>query len=247
MFGLVGQSNNFASYLGAALLSVAILHSRNVLGAAATGLMALLLSTGMALSGSRASWGYMAINLVLIPLLLRRGSPEAAGKVLRVAAFAFTVFALVQVVNLYTDVLTGPEGRTPSAGERLAKYLESENASGEGSIRIQLFLYAWLMFLSNPILGAGFGEYGWRAFELAPDLPGPVTAGLDRPRHSLFLQLLAETRIAGFVCIAVPLVPWLYRMPWRHLTPARCLPLAAPPTIALPTTFHFPLWHANFL
>jgi len=247
MFGVIGQSNNFANYLGAALLSVAILHSRNVLGAAATGLMALLLSTGMALSGSRASWGYMAINLVLIPLLLRRGSPEAAGKVLRVAAFAFTVFALVQVVNLYTDVLTGPEGRTPSAGERLAKYLESENASGEGSIRIQLFLYAWLMFLSNPILGAGFGEYGWRAFELAADLPGPVTAGLDRHSHNLFLQLLAETGIAGFVCIAAPLVAWLYRMPWRHLSPARCWALGVLAIMGLHSMVEFPLWHANFL
>ncbi len=247
MFGVIGQSNNFANYLGAALLSVAILHSRNVLGAAATGLMALLLSTGMALSGSRTSWGYMAINLVLIPLLLRRGSPEAAGKVLRVAAFAFTVFALVQVVNLYTDVLTGPEGRTPSAGERLAKYLESENASGEGSIRIQLFLYAWLMFLSNPILGAGFGEYGWRAFELAAGLPGPVTAGLDRHSHNLFLQLLAETGIAGFVCIAAPLVAWLYRMPWRHLSPARCWALGVLAIMGLHSMVEFPLWHANFL
>src|SRR6267143_5293718 len=210
MFGVMGQSNNFADYLGAALLSVAFLHSRSVLGAAATGLMALLLSTGMALSGSRTSWGYMAVSLVFGPLLLRRGSPEAAGKVVRVAAFAFAVFALVQVLNLYTDVLTGPEGRTTSAGERLAKYLESDNASGEGSIRIQLFLYAWLMFLANPILGAGFGEYGWRAFELAAGLPEPVTAGLDRHSHNLFLQLLAETGIAGFICVAAPLVAWLY-------------------------------------
>jgi len=247
MFGIMGQPNNFANYLGAALLSVAFLHSRNVLGAAATGLMALLLSTGMALSGSRTSWGYMAINLVLIPLVLRRGSPEAAGKVLRVAAFAFAVFALVQVVNLYTDVFTGPEGRTPSSGERLAKYLESDNTSGEGSIRIQLFLYAWLMFLSNPILGAGFGEYGWRAFELAADLPGPVTAGLDRHSHNLFLQLLAETGIAGLVCVAVPRALWLYRMPWRHLSPARCWAIGVLAIMGLHSMVEFPLWHANFL
>src|SRR5258705_200179 len=51
MFGVIGQSNNFANYLGAALLSVAFLHSRNVLGTAAALLMALLMATGMALSG----------------------------------------------------------------------------------------------------------------------------------------------------------------------------------------------------
>jgi len=246
MFGVIGQSNNFANYLGAALLSVAFLRSRGVLGAAATGLVALLLSAGMALSGSRTSWGYMAVSLVFIPLLLRRGSPEAAGKVFRVAAFAFAVFALVQVLNLYTDVFTGPEGRTPSAGERLVRYLDSDNAGGE-RIRVQLFLYAWLMFLSNPILGAGFGEYGWRAFELAASLPGPVTAGLDRHSHNLFLQLLAETGIAGFACVALPLASWLYRMPWRHLSPARCWALGVLAIMGLHSMVEFPLWHANFL
>jgi O-antigen ligase len=246
MFGVIGQSNNFANYLGAALLSVAFLRSRSVLGVAATGLMALLLSTGMGLSGSRTSWGYMAVSLVFVPLLLRRGSPEAAGKVLRVAAFAFAVFALVQVLNLYTDVLTGPEGRTLSAGERLVRYLDSDNASGQ-RIRVQLFLYAWLMFLANPILGAGFGEYGWRAFELAAGLPGPVTAGLDRHSHNLFLQLLAETGIAGFACVGVPLALWLYRMPWRHLSPARCWAIGVLAIMGLHSMVEFPLWHANFL
>src|SRR5712671_2212503 len=246
MFGLIGQPNNFADYLGIALLSVAFLHSREVLGAVPACLMALLISSGTALSGSRTSWGYMAVSLVFVPLLLRRGSPEAAGKVLRVAAFAFAVFALVQVLNFYTDVFTGPDGRTPSAGERLVRYLDSDNAGGE-RIRIQLFLYAWLMFLSNPILGAGFGEYGWRAFELAANLPGPVTAGLDRHSHNLFLQLLAETGIAGFVCVAAPLVAWFYRMPWRHLSPARCWALGVLAIMGLHSMVEFPLWHANFL
>jgi len=247
MFGVIGQPNNFANYLGAALLSVAFLHSRNVLGTAATLLMTLLMSTGMALSGSRTAWGYMVINLVFIPLLLHRDSPEAAGKVLRVAAFAFVVFSLVQVLNLYTDVFTGPEGRTSSAGERFAKYLDSDNASGERPIRIQLFLYAWLMFLSNPILGVGFGEYGWRAFELSMGLPGPVTAGLDRHSHNLFLQLLAETGIAGLLCVAVPLASWLCGMPWRHLNQARCWALGILAIMGLHSMVEFPLWHASFL
>ena len=247
MFGVIGQSNNFANYLGAALLSVAFLHSRNVLGTAAALLMALLMATGMALSGSRTSWGYMGISLIFIPLLLRRDSPEAAGKVLRVAAFAVVVFSLVQVLNFYTDVFTSPEGRPYSAGERLFRYLESDSASGERTVRIQLFLYAWLMFLSNPILGVGFGEYAGRAFELAGSLPGPVTVGLDRHAHNLFLQLLAETGIAGFLCVAVPLASWFYRMPWRALTSERCWAIGVLAIMGLHSMVEFPLWHADFL
>ncbi|HYQ93582.1 MAG TPA: Wzy polymerase domain-containing protein [Burkholderiales bacterium] len=247
MFGLIGQPNNFADYLGIALLSVALLHSREVLGAVPACLMALLIASGMALSGSRTSWVYIVINLVFIPLLLRRDSPKAAGKVLRVAAFAFVVFSLVQVLNLYTDVFTGPEGRPYSAGERFVRYLWSDNASG-GRIRAQLFLNAWLMFLSNPILGVGFGEYGWRGFELSMNLPGPVIAGgLDRHSHNLFLQLLGETGIAGFLCVAVPLALWLYQMPWRQLSPARCWVLGVLAIIGVHSMLEFPLWHASFL
>jgi len=247
MFGFVGQPNNFANYLGTALLSVAFLHSRSVLGAAPALLMTLLISAGMALSGSRTSWGYMIITLVFVPLLLRRDSPEAAGRVLRVAAFAFVVFSSVQLLNSHTDVFTGPEGRPHSAGERLVQNFESDSASGVRPMRIQLFLYAWLMFLSSPLLGVGFGEYAWRAFELSMDLSGPVPAGLDRHSHNLFLQLLAETGIAGFLCVAVPLASWLYRMPWRHLSPARCWALGVLALMGLHSMVEFPLWNANFL
>ena len=180
MFGLVGQSNNFADYLGAALLSVAFLHSRKVLGATPALLMTLLMSAGMALSGSRTSWGYMVIYFTVVLLLYRGGSREEGKGILRITLFAFTVFLLVQVLNVYTDVLTGPEGRPDSAGERFVRLLESDGSSGERPIRIQLFLYAWMMFLSKPILGVGFGEYAWRALELSMDFPGSVPAGLDR-------------------------------------------------------------------
>jgi O-antigen ligase len=247
MFGSIGQPNNFAEYLGVALLSIALLHSRKVLGAAPALLMAGLVSTGMALSGSRTSWGYMVIILAFIPLLLRRDNPEAAGRILRVAAFAFVVFSLVQVLNLYTDVLTGPEGRPHSPAERFARDFESDSASAKQPVRMQLFQYAWLMFLSSPLLGVGYGEYAWRALELSADLPGPVTPGLDRHSHNLFLQLLAETGIAGFLCVAVPLVSWLYRRPWRHPNPERCWVLGVLAIMGMHSMVEFPLWHANFL
>ena len=247
MFGLVGQPNNFANYLGLGLLSVAFLYSRKALGASAALLMAVLIAAGMALSGSRTSWGYMVIGLALIPLLHRGGSPEEAKRLLRFALFAVVVFVSVQILNLYSDVFTGPEGRPDSSGERFIRYLEVGGGTGERPIRLQLFLYAWLMFLSSPLLGIGFGEYAWRAFDLAADLSGPLPPGLDRHGHNLFLQLLAETGIAGLLCVAVPLVWWLYRIPWRRLTPAGCWALGVLAVIGLHSMVEFPLWHANFL
>src|SRR5256885_5618200 len=103
------------------------------------------------------------------------------------------------------------------------------------------------MFLSSRILGVGFGEYGGRAFDLSMILPGPIPGGLDRHSHNLFLQLLAETGIAGFLCVAVPLASWFCRMPWRHLSPAYCWALGFLAIMGLHGMVEFPLWHANFL
>src|SRR5439155_23220680 len=221
MFGTVGQPNNFADYLGCAVISVAFLHARNSLGLLPALLIALPLAAGMALSGSRASWGYFAIALAIVPLLRLGGHPPEARRILQLACLALPVFLLVQILNLYTGIFVGPEGRPSSSGERLISYLEVAGA-GERPIRFQLFLYAWLMFLSHPLLGVGFGEYAWRAFELSAQLGSASPPGLDRHSHNLFLQLLAETGIAGLSCVAIPLVSWFWRLPWRSLTPDRC-------------------------
>jgi O-antigen ligase len=247
MLGTVNQPNNFADYLGCALVSVAFLHARNALSALPTLLISFPLAAGMALSGSRGSWSYILVAFALVPLLRLGGHSQEAKRVLRLACLSFAVFLLVQVVNSYTGIFAGPEGRPHSSGERLIRYLEIDGGTGERPIRIQLFLYAWLMFLSNPFFGIGFGEYAWRAFELSASLQGPFPQGLDRHSHNLFLQLLAETGVAGLLCVAIPLASWLWRTPWRNLDPERCWAIGVLAVIGLHSMVEFPLWHANFL
>jgi O-antigen ligase len=247
MFGTVNQPNNFADYLGCALVSAAFLHARNALRLFPALCIALPLAAGMALSGSRASWGYMVIVAALVALVRLGGHSQEAKRLLQLGSFAFAVFLLVQVLNFYTGIFEGPEGRPISSGERLIRYLEIGVGIGERPIRVQLFQYAWLMLLSNPLLGVGFGEYAWRALELSADLPGGVPPGLDRHSHNLFLQLLAETGIAGCLCFLVPLASWLWRTPWRNLNPERCWAIGVLAVIGFHSMVEFPLWHANFL
>ncbi len=247
MLGTVGQPNNFADYLGCALVSVAFLYARNALSSFPALFIALPLSAGMALSGSRGSWGYIVVAFALVPFLRRSGHSQEAKRVLQLACLTFAVFLLVQVLNFYTGIFAGPEGRPNSSGERLIRYLEIDAGTGERPIRIQLFLYAWLMFLSSPFLGIGFGEYAWHAFALSASLQGAFPQGLDRHSHNLFLQLLAETGIAGLLCVATPLASWLWRTPWRNLHPERCWAIGVLAVVGLHSMVEFPLWHANFL
>jgi len=244
MFGTVNQTNNFADYLGCALISVGFLHARRALGFIPVFILALPLAAGMALSGSRGSWGYMAIVFALALLLRLGGHSQEARRVLLLASAAFTIFLLVQLLNSYTEILAGPMGKPLSSIDRLA---DPRNMEFGGTGRGQLLLYARLMFLSHPFLGVGFGEFAWRAFELAADLSGPVPPGLDRHAHNLFAQLLAETGIAGFLCFAIPLAFWFWRTPWRALSPERCWAIGVLGVIGLHSMVEFPLWYAHFL
>lgn len=244
MFGTVNQTNNFADYLGCALVSIGFLRARGALGLLATIALALLLAAGMALSGSRGSWGYLGIVFVLAYLLRSGGHAQPAKRVLQVAAAAFAFFLAVQFLNAYTEILAGPFGKLHSSADRL---IDPRNMEFGGTGRGQLLLYARMMFLSHPVLGAGFGEFAWRAFEIAGDLPGVVPPGIDTHAHNLFAQLLAETGIAGMLCFAIPLGIWLWRTPWRGLSEERCWAMGVLAVVGLHSMVEFPLWHAPFL
>jgi O-antigen ligase len=247
MFGTINQRNHFADYLGCALVSVAFLYGRKALSLYLAALAALPLAAGMALSGSRAAWGYVATIFVVAFVLRRAGGADGSRKVLHFAVLAFAAFALVQLLNSFTGIFAGPEGTPDSSVQRLVQDLETDTGSSEHAIRIQLLRYAWLMFLDHPLLGVGFGQYAWFSFDLAGSLPGSFPSGIDRHSHNLFIQLLAETGIAGLLCISVPLASWFLRTPWRALSPERCWALGVLGVVGLHSMVEFPLWHANFL
>lgn len=99
------------------------------------------------------------------------------------------------------------------------------------STRIPLWIAAWKMFLAAPWFGHGPGMFsllyetyladvrlpGWVLFE--PDVHAPWP-------HSLYLELLAERGLAGFVCVAAG-VHLAGRLLWRVPPGARQLGAAA--------------------
>jgi putative inorganic carbon (HCO3(-)) transporter len=70
---------------------------------------------------------------------------------------------------------------------------------------------AWGMFLSSPLIGVGYGNFGG-LFEL----PGE---DIRRDVHNIYLQLLAETGVLGFAIFFL-LVAVALRLAWRQF----CLP-----------------------
>lgn len=102
------------------------------------------------------------------------------GLVLAIIAMNFLTF--IPVVKRLTDTVIG--------------VLNGEDiSSGRG----KLYAFAWELFRNHPVLGVGWSQY--------PDLMvGVVTKITPMDVHNIYLQLLAETGIVGFVLMVVPMV-----------------------------------------
>ncbi|HYL92815.1 MAG TPA: O-antigen ligase family protein [Alphaproteobacteria bacterium] len=73
-------------------------------------------------------------------------------------------------------------------------------------IRLLIYSSAWKMFLSAPVLGIGYGNF---RSHLTPLMGGNVSDVWDT--HSLYLKLLSETGIAGFLCFMALVVVLIRR------------------------------------
>ncbi len=79
--------------------------------------------------------------------------------------------------------------------------------------RAVLWYTAWTLFLSSPLHGVGFGTFSLIADHYLPQLPD-LEAGLQV--HNIYLELLAETGILGFISFFV-LVAATFREARRQL------------------------------
>ena len=85
------------------------------------------------------------------------------------------------------------------AVDTLARYNRGEDYS---SGRFRLYTWAWKLFQENTLLGIG-----WGAFRATT--PGNVTLARPMEAHNIYLQLLCENGVVGFVCFfALFLIFW---------------------------------------
>lgn len=71
----------------------------------------------------------------------------------------------------------------------------------------QLIQEAWQIFTAHPLLGAGWGQFGWQDFLLAEIYPNH-TGWIQHP-NNLILHLLAETGLVGASIVVVGLLCWV--------------------------------------
>jgi O-antigen ligase len=256
-YGNFGQNNHFADYVTLALISVLYLQIKRRVRWHAGALCCAAFLYALSLSGSRATWIYLAAALAL-SLWFRSRSQEPA---LRRAAVAIAVllplFGLLQYAMTHYGlaVRAGLPGAavvpvTPidRIAMELARGVLPQTGGSAMGTRVYMWHQALLMWSRAPLLGIGFGQYAGVFFAQAAELARYHIPNYDRNAHNALMQLLAETGLAGAGLVGAGLAGWLIGLR-RHIsaTAESWWMLGLLSVLFLHSMIEYPLWHANFL
>lgn len=239
VFANIGQTNQFANYTGLAIASLLfLLASRQWPRMLLLGMLPVLLFA-LALSGSRSSWLYLGA-LAVLALGFYWRTRDAEHRILVVVALLLLPgFALVQAVAQLPWLVA----QVPPilVNERLF-----ETASGI-NVRLVLWQEAWQMFLQDPWLGVGFGQFSWHHFQLAALSPTWSYAGLFNQAHNLVMHLLAEMGSPAVLLLITGVGLWLSAFVRQEMTLSHWWVLALLSILGIHSMLEYPLWYFNFL
>lgn len=117
------------------------------------------------------------------------------------------IFTLLLFIVILFGYIMAPPTYFDEVNSITSENTES-NKYGTGSQRIYAWKIGWRIFLDNPIIGVGQGNYPWRVGE-TEDMMGvqwQTRSLAGRAAHSLYFTLLPELGIVGtilFVCLIV--------------------------------------------
>ena len=247
VYGNIGQTNHFATYISLALASLIFLFSASRIPVWVAILLALPLLFVLALSGSRSPGVYLFAVLVLSILLYWRGTLCTEGDVakrrLLMASFLQIIGFVFMQWLVQTSLFVTSTG-TVTGVERI--FDQATNSS----IRFYLWKEAWHMFLQSPLLGVGAGQFAWHHFQLAAVFKNPEIIGIYNNAHNIVLHLLAETGLVGTLPVIGGVVIWIigiYKVKRQSLDLALWWLLALAGIVSLHSLHEFPLWYGHYL
>lgn len=246
VYGNLGQSNHYAAYVTMALCSAAYLYGGGRLRAAWAVACAALLLPALALSGSRSPWLYLAIVAALALLLFRARRDEAASRSL--LAYSLCLIPGFVAAGFIVAQWGGAEPSVAAAtGEQVTSAQRLFEAAVGFDPRVQLAAEAWQMFLSAPVLGAGWGQFAWHHFTYVAATGADAAPGVYNHAHNIVLHLLAETGAAGALLVAGAALLWLADLRGIKLDLEWWWVFALLGILGAHSMMEYPLWYSYFL
>mgnify|MGYP002622204251 FL=1 len=237
--GNLNQPNHLADYLAIGIASTIFLAATRRLRAGAAALALALMLPALWFSGSRAAVFYLGLLLIgSLWLRARIASPEFGRAAIWMTAIALTFVMLAWLGPMTTD-------SSAHGASAIDSRFGLEDAGLD--LRLRKWHAALLMAEKSPVLGVGFGAYGWHYFLLAPRLPAEVEGLATDHAHNLLLHLLAEFGVFAALACAVVALVWLHAQRRAGASPAAAWLWAATGIVLLHSGLEHPLWFAYFL
>lgn len=156
--------------------------------------LGLFLFLSLLMTGRRAQIGFLFVALALMYVWPHRGKSlvKKLGRLL-IALLVVTLLFLVLV-----------EWSAIPFFIRVKESIQIMASGGDVSTgRHKLYGHAWRLFLDHPWFGIGWGNYRLTTI-------GAVTVRTELAVHNIYLQLLAETGLIGFIALVLPMIAFLY-------------------------------------
>lgn len=256
-YGNFGQNNHFADYVTLALISALYLRIKGRLAWSTAAACAGIFLYALSLSGSRASWLYLAAVLALSLWFRTRSRVPALRRAAMAVAVLVPLFGLLQYAMAHYGLATRPllpgvvyAPVTPI--DRFVAELEQGVLPQAGGSALGTRIYLWhqalLMLARQPLLGVGFGQYAGVFFDQSAELSRYHIPNYDRNAHNAVMQLLAETGLIGAGVVCAGLGGWLLGLRRRFSATAETWwMLCLLSVLFVHSMIEYPLWHANFL
>jgi len=236
--GQVGQRNNFSHIIMWGFIASIILERMGKLSSIKMWIIVLCYSLAMAHASSRTVVLYIiglsAMAGYQLLITQEKNTKTFSRNVL--IALAVALFTQFVFPFISSDVSSGTD-RLLGDSEYLSRWLEWQKA--------------WLAFLDAPLLGQGWGTYGFQSFWYHDQV---ATMGVSRANnyfshcHNLLLQLLAEVGLLGTLLVTLPLLYILLKAFFKYTSDVMTFGLVMICTISLlHSMVELPLWHSNFL
>lgn len=225
--GLLGQANHFGVLCVIGMTSVWLWWQRTSSWGPLWLTALVLLTLGLAGSGSRSGLVAMAFGWTYLFIAeLRRKSPR---KMIGLALGACAIIATFWLYELVRPVSTESALRATGASERF-----------------ELYEAAFDLLTDLPILGIGFGEFAWMRI-LGSD--AELRSLNSSHTHNVFLQLAVEWGVVGILVGSVFAAHWLQLAvtALKKGTAAEIFAVVVTGSIGIHSMFEYPLWHTYYL
>ena len=173
----------------------------------------LLLHAGMSREPQDGRWRFLALfplSLVLVFMTYSRAS-WLAGLVVVVALFSlYPGYATkLAVVGILLSAALLASGRIDEQVRMAQNRFRSEQSEESALSRLPVVAASLRMFGDRPLLGWGYGNFDRFDDQFQGAVGGLVVPEKDHASHNLYLTLLAEQGVIGFLGYVVPFLWWL--------------------------------------